>query len=103
MSGLSTLEKILFLKNIDLFSSLSPDSLSRLVHVSREVRYDPDEPLMMEGGHGDCLFVILQGSVSIRVGDAEIAQRSAGECIGEMSLIDFEPRSASVFPLTIGI
>ena len=59
---------------------------------------------ILEGDPGDALYVILEGEFEItkHSGSSEvvIAHRGAGEVIGEMSILDNEPRSASVRALT---
>lgn len=50
-----------------------------------------------EGENDDDIYLILSGRVSIRIGGGEIAQRGAGEHVGEMSCIDTSKvRSATV-------
>jgi len=56
--------------------------------------------LMQEGEKGDCAYIIETGSVEIVIdrGDAQhvIGTRGAGALLGEMAMIDDQPRTASV-------
>jgi len=42
------------------------------------------------------MFIIVDGAVRIHKGEKEIAFLSKGKFIGEMALLDQEPRSASI-------
>ena len=42
------------------------------------------------------MFIIVDGAVRIHKGDKELAVLSKGKFVGEMALLDQEPRSASV-------
>ncbi len=58
------------------------------------------EMLIREGDHGDTLYIILSGALEVtkRDGNREVtlATRMPGEVLGEMSLIERAPRTASV-------
>lgn len=57
----------------------------------------PGEALFSEGDRGGDLFFILEGRVSVRKGDRELATCGVGEHIGEIGLLEpFKGRSASV-------
>jgi signal transduction histidine kinase len=89
-----------FLRRLPLFSALPEEELTRLVMMGREVELQPGDVLIREGDPGDALFVIVEGEFEITKlsGSSEvvIAHRGDGEVIGEMSLLDNEPRSATV-------
>jgi signal transduction histidine kinase len=89
-----------FLRRLALFSCLDESMLDRLGTMGREITLQPGEVLIHEGDPGDALFVIVEGDfeVSKLAGSSEvvIAHRGVGEVIGEMSLLDNEPRSATV-------
>ena len=53
-----------------------------------------DSNMFKEGEHGDHMFVVVTGKVSILRGGNLIAEQDAGSCIGEMAILDHEPRSA---------
>lgn len=88
-----------FLKSIPLFSNLSDEDLSRLVEIVAEVRLSKGVYLFEEGSIGRYFFVIKEGEIEIftRSGQEELllAVRKPGEFIGELSLLDKNPRMAS--------
>ncbi len=59
-------------------------------------KFMPGEKIVREGDSGDEMFIILQGKVSIEVGDIIVGEMESGDFFGEMSLIDNAPRSATV-------
>lgn len=93
---LSTVEKVLILKAVDLFSEIPGRDLARIAQVTEELVIGRGESLMKEGELGDSLFILVEGEVEVRKGRQAIAQLGPGECVGEMALLDSEPRSATV-------
>lgn len=61
-----------------------------------EVSLDKGEVLFEAGEVGDALYVVVAGEVDVVRGGAVIAHLGAGECVGEMAALDWEPRSATV-------
>ena len=90
------LEKALALRAAPLFASLSAESLLPVASMCEEVSLDKGEILFEAGEVGDSLFVIVTGSVDVVRGGAVIARLGAGESVGEMAALDWEPRSATV-------
>ncbi|MEJ2033445.1 MAG: sensor histidine kinase [Deltaproteobacteria bacterium] len=84
------------LKRIDLFESFSDEELADLAGEISEVRCDAGEILFKEGDMGRDMFVLLKGSLRIWKDHRFITNLSPVEYIGEMSIIDNEPRSATV-------
>ncbi len=93
-----------FLRATPLFSGLDDHALERLVAMSDEVVLKPGEYLMREGEMGDAMYIVVEGNLQVRkkAGDSEVvlAERGAGEVLGEMSVVDQAPRVASVMALT---
>jgi CRP/FNR family cyclic AMP-dependent transcriptional regulator len=54
------------------------------------------EVLFKEGDLGDCMFVLLEGTVDITIGGKMLEQSERGAVLGEMALIDGSPRVATV-------
>ena len=97
---ISTIEKVLFLKSLDLFSQIPAENLAQIVKIAREVYFDQDQYIIKQGEIGNCLFLIIEGEVKVLTDNDEIARLGKKECVGEMSILDSEPRSASVIAVT---
>ena len=90
----SILEKTLFLKSVDLFKDIHGEVLSKVAQISEEIHTDLDQKIFDDGDQGDSMYVIINGKVSITKNKKEITLLGPGSCIGEMALLDQEPRSA---------
>lgn len=99
---LSSLEKVIFLKQVPLFHGLSVEELKRVAGICEEVVFEKDKELFHQGDPGDAMYIIVNGKLGIELENPEsgkitrIAERVAYEFIGEMALFDKQPRSASV-------
>ncbi|HEV7128160.1 MAG TPA: Crp/Fnr family transcriptional regulator [Ktedonobacterales bacterium] len=92
------------LGRVPLFLDLSRRELQRLGATCRQRQYGASEVLMRQGDPGAGLFIIMSGRVKIDHLQAdgtvqEIRTEDPGEVIGEMSLLDDLPRSATVTAL----
>jgi CRP-like cAMP-binding protein len=92
---ISTVEKVLFLKSIDLFSQIPGEDLSQIAQITDEVHFEEGEAIFLEGDPGDTLFFVIEGKVRIHTATAEVAVLGERQVFGEMALLDSEPRSAS--------
>jgi CRP-like cAMP-binding protein len=59
------------------------------------VRLAPGEVLFREGERGDAMFVLLEGTMDIIIGDKVVENSQRGAIIGELALIDQSPRGAT--------
>ena len=91
-----TLERVLILKSLDLFSSVPPDALVEVASILEEVECEPGEEILREGQMGTAMFTIIEGRVRVRAGDRDVAELGPGEVFGELAALDPQPRSASV-------
>lgn len=69
-------------------------------HSTDVLQVETGHALFREGETGDTMFVVLDGAVDVRHGDTTIETIGAGGLIGELALIDTEPRSASAIAAT---
>ena len=97
---ITSVEKVLFLKSIDLFRALPGEDLAQIAEIAEEVPVGADELVFAEGEPGDALYIVVEGRVRVHQGDKLITELGERECFGEMSVLDSEPRSASVSALT---
>jgi CRP/FNR family cyclic AMP-dependent transcriptional regulator len=89
------------LNKIPLFQGLEETELEIMENLAVEKVVPRGTIILNEGDLGDSLFVIASGRVKVFIGDEdgrEITLKilNSGDFFGEMSLIDKEPRSASV-------
>lgn len=97
---ISNVEKVLFLKGVDLFKTIPAEELSHIAQITDEVECVPQEMLFSEGDQGDAMYLIVDGKVKVHSGDQVFAELGTRQCFGEMSILDAEPRSASITALT---
>ncbi|MCH8272306.1 MAG: cyclic nucleotide-binding domain-containing protein [Candidatus Marinimicrobia bacterium] len=85
-----------------IFSGLSTEQLSSVLEKAVEVSFLKGDVIMTEGEEGGELFVVIEGKIQIEKHAGEdstikIAQSTKrGMMLGEMSLVDMKPRSATV-------
>jgi CRP/FNR family transcriptional regulator, cyclic AMP receptor protein len=87
-----------------LFGGFDRTALDALMSSARVMTVAPDETLFMQGDQPDGCYAILEGvlKVSILGPDGEealIALVGSGEVIGDMAMIDGQPRSATLTAL----
>lgn len=93
---ISTVEKVLFLKSIDLFSQIPGEDLAAVAIISTEERREQGDEVFAEGEAGDALYLVIDGKVRVHKQDRVIAGLGERECFGEMAILDAAPRSATV-------
>ena len=96
LSMYSTLEKALILKSIDLFETIPSEELIRVAQIADEEQFETDSLLFEEGDYGDSMYIVANGKVRVHKGERTIVELEKGACVGEMALLDQEPRSADV-------
>ncbi len=94
--ALSTQDKASALAGVPLFADISADSMERLASVAGEQDFAPGQFIVRQGQVGTGLYVILSGSVRVLRGSDVVARLGKGEFFGELSVIDQQPRNASV-------
>jgi CRP-like cAMP-binding protein len=70
-------------------------SKSQIIANTEFLTYNPGEYIFNEGETGKSMFSIIEGKVEIRTKDKTVYIAGPGEILGEMSLIDNKPRSAT--------
>ncbi|HYQ01146.1 MAG TPA: cyclic nucleotide-binding domain-containing protein [Polyangiaceae bacterium] len=89
-----------FLARTPIFAGLPERVIDLLAASGRTVELAANELLLREGDPARSMFVVRNGEIEIfKHGKGGIEQRLAilmqGDCLGEMSLIDIQPRSAT--------
>ena len=104
LKTVSILERILLLREIPIFADLSPEDLKLVAEIAREEWYPQNTVIFRQGEGGNMMFVIVEGHLqvlrTVNGNEQVLAQRSAGDFVGEMAIIESAPRSATLLTQT---
>ncbi|OLB05614.1 MAG: hypothetical protein DMD98_02910 [Candidatus Rokuibacteriota bacterium] len=89
-------EKITHLERVPLFEDCSLRQLRAVADISTVVEVPERTVLTRAGEPGDEFFVIIDGTALVMASSQKRRRMHPGEFFGEMSLLDGEPRSATV-------
>lgn len=89
------------LRDVGLFGALSDEVLEHLAATLRVVRPNAGEIVFREGDDAREMYVVLSGEIEVlkrsrKKADARVAMLGPGDWFGEMSILDVQPRSATV-------
>lgn len=99
-SMLSTIDRIIFLKEVPFFRDMTIDQLKVLASVCEEKLFDKGTRIFNNDDPGGVLYVVVSGKVGIeqekRAGSfARLADIDAYSYFGEVNFFDSSPRSTS--------
>lgn len=92
---LTTVEKVIFLQDIDIFEFVATEDLSYIAAITDEVEYPPEETIFEEGDISDAMFLVVEGKVRLTRGDQEVMVAQKKDVFGTWALFDDEPRVAT--------
>ena len=105
---LSTLEKILYLRQIDLFAECNAQELAAIAQKTVEKGYSKGDIIFRQGDPGDALYLVLGGNVRVIREDGKkretVAILEELSCFGEMAILGDNVRTATIEatdPLTV--
>lgn len=93
---LSTVEKVIILKGVSIFSETPDEVLAEVASLLEEVEVEAGQPVFEKGDMGTAMYVVVEGHVRVHDGDRTLRELGSREIFGEMAALDPEPRSASV-------
>ena len=98
MSMISNLDLI---RRVPLFSMLTTEQAQTIADSVRKQRFKRGEILVHQGRKTDAMYILLNGRVRVLTSDQRgreviLAVLKSGDYVGEMSMIDNEPHSATV-------
>lgn len=84
------------LKGIDLFCEIPEPSLGELVECLKQEIYEPEASIFEKGDTGTCLYIVFSGRVGVILDGVQVAEIGERQTFGEFSLLNSEPRNASI-------
>ena len=79
-----------------MFSYLTKKQLLEVARHTDEIQVEAGSVLARAGDVGRELFIIVDGTATVSRNGTTLAQLGRGDCVGEMALLDHQPRSADV-------
>ena len=88
--------KVQLLGKVPLFSECSQKELAKIASLADEIEVEQGTVLTKEGMPGRECFVVSEGKAKCTLRGKRLATYSSGDVFGEMSLLDNEPRAATI-------
>ncbi len=96
MFGDDQSEKQNLLKNVPLFANLNKKNLKEIAEITEEIQKETGTVLAHEGKTGHAFVFVVKGNVKVEKNGKFVNRLSSGDFFGEISLIDGQPRTATV-------
>lgn len=84
------------LAEIPLFTALSKRDLQRIAKASSELTIKAGSVVVDQGDMGREALVIVEGQATVRRNGRKVGTVGPGDAVGELSLLDHGPRTATV-------
>ncbi len=90
------------LREVGVFGGMSDDMLENLLRMLKPMRVATGECVFREGEAARAMYVLLDGALAVlqQSRQGRVAILGPSDCFGEMSIIDLQPRSATVRALS---
>jgi CRP-like cAMP-binding protein len=92
--------RIEHLAEVEVFSACNNRQLERIAALTDETLLPANTTLMREGQAGRECFVLLDGEADVKIRGKRVARLGPGDVVGEMALLEHEPRVATVVTRT---
>ena len=89
-------EKLELLRSIPLFAGFGRRELERLGQLTDQVDLPEGRVLMRQGESGSEAFIIMEGNARIERDGRRLSDRSKGDVLGEIAILDEGHRTATV-------
>lgn len=93
---LTTVERVLILKEVGIFSEVHDEYLADIAPVLTEAEVPAGATIIRAGDVGRTMYVIVTGRVRVHRDGLTLAELGERDVFGELAALDPEPRSASV-------
>src|SRR5215204_3758968 len=96
---LTTVEKVIFLQDIDFFEFTPTEGLAFISAITEELTVKAGENIYREGEVPDAIYMLIDGKVRLHRSGQEIKIATHKEIFGTWALFDDEPRLATATTL----
>jgi protein phosphatase len=92
-------QELALLGQLDLFAQFELAELVRIRGASSSIGFDDGEYVTRIGDVGDALYVLVHGKAVVTAQEEVLTTLQPGSHVGEMAMVDAQPRSASVISM----
>jgi sigma-B regulation protein RsbU (phosphoserine phosphatase) len=106
IQGIDVSDRLHFLRTTELLAAVPAALVASIDTRLKEVTLAMGDVLFDEGEEGDAVYLVVEGRLRLESAGMTLIHRERGDCVGEIALIDEEPRSAAAVadtPVTLGI
>ncbi|MEJ2600252.1 MAG: cyclic nucleotide-binding domain-containing protein [Anaerolineales bacterium] len=93
---LLTIERVAILNQVEIFADTPDHILAAVAQILEEVELEPGHTFIEEGLLEDCMYIVVDGKVRVHHDGQTIILLETGDTVGELAVLDPQPRSASV-------
>jgi CRP-like cAMP-binding protein len=93
-------DRVKSLREVALFDGLGKSDLEQIAKISHSVERTAGDVLMRQGEPGTELMILVEGTAKAETDGTVVEELGANRVLGELALIDSEPRSATVTAVT---
>ena len=88
---LAAIEKVIFLKSVDIFSHATIEELGRVAALTEDVHFEPGETIFRKGEPTDAIYLILTGRVAIEGNGQIVREVTEKQALGTVAALDRNP------------
>lgn len=88
---LATIEKVIFLKSVDIFSHATIEELGRIAALTEEVHFQPGETIFRQGEPTDAIYLVLKGRVAVESNGRVVREVTDRRAFGTVAALDRNP------------
>ena len=88
---LTTIEKVIFLKSVDIFDRAAVEKLGSVAALTDEIHFSAGETIVDEAEPTDAIYFILKGRVSVERNGQRLREVGEKEVFGTVAALDFGP------------
>ncbi len=89
---LTTVEKVIFLQDVDVFARIPLEDLAYIAMIADEVPAEAGRVIYSEGDVSDSMYLVLDGSIRLHRGGVEVMIAKPRDVFGTWALFDNETR-----------
>lgn len=88
---LTTIEKVIFLKSVDIFSHATIEELGKIAAMTEEVHFDPGKAIYRQGEPTDSIYLVLKGRVAVEDNGRLVREIGEAQALGTVAALDRNP------------